>query len=305
MKRRDFLMKSAGLGLAGALIPNFGGLNAVGLTAEEGQYDLAAVRGGEAPDMFDKAMEALGGMDKFVKAGQKVLVKPNIGWDVPPERAGNTNPALVSRIIKSCFDAGAAEVVVFDHTCDQWDRCYKNSKLEETARAAGAKVFPGNNESFYREVSVPNGRRLKNTKVHRELLEADVFINVPILKHHGSTTVTLGMKNLMGVVWDRGFYHGNDLSQCIADFLTYRKPDLNIVDGYRMLTRNGPRGVSVSDVVDLKALIAGKDIVAVDAAATLMFGEKPENIKHIRLANEMGLGSMALDQLAIKRIKMG
>ncbi|WP_029164027.1 hypothetical protein [Anaerophaga thermohalophila] len=99
MKRRDFLMKSAGLGLAGALIPNFGGLNAVGLTAEEGQYDLAAVRGGEAPDMFDKAMEALGGMDKFVKAGQKVLVKPNIGWDVPPERAGNTNPALVSRII--------------------------------------------------------------------------------------------------------------------------------------------------------------------------------------------------------------
>jgi len=304
MKRRDFLIKGAGLGLAGALIPGFGGLNAVGLPAEEGNYDLVAVRGGEAVDMFEKAMEALGGMGKFVKSGQKVLVKPNIGWDVPPERAGNTNPDLINRIVKSCLDAGASEVVVFDHTCDQWDRCYRNSGLEDAARNAGAKVVPGNNESFYKEVSVPGGVKLKKTKVHRDLMDADVFINVPILKHHGSTTVSLAMKNLMGVVWDRGFYHGNDLSQCIADFLTYRKPDLNIIDGYRMMTRNGPRGVSVSDVADLKALIAGKDIVAVDAAATMMFGEKPENIKHIRLANEMCLGSMNLQNLSIKRVKM-
>ncbi|PRZ01456.1 DUF362 domain-containing protein [Marinilabilia salmonicolor] len=304
MKRRDFLIKGAGLGLAGALIPGFGGLNAVGLPAEEGNYDLVAVRGGEAVDMFEKAMEALGGMGKFVKSGQKVLVKPNIGWDVPPERAGNTNPDLINRIVKSCLNAGASEVVVFDHTCDQWDRCYRNSGLEDAARNAGAKVVPGNNESFYKEVSVPGGVKLKKTKVHRDLMDADVFINVPILKHHGSTTVSLAMKNLMGVVWDRGFYHGNDLSQCIADFLTYRKPDLNIIDGYRMMTRNGPRGVSVSDVANLKALIAGKDIVAVDAAATMMFGEKPENIKHIRLANEMGLGSMDLQNLSIKRVKM-
>lgn len=304
MKRRDFLIKGAGLGLAGALVPNFGGLNAIGLPAEEGKYDLVAVRGGEAVDMFEKAMEALGGMEKFVKSGQKVLVKPNIGWDVPPERAGNTNPELISRIVKSCLDAGASEVVVFDHTCDQWDRCYRNSGLEDAARNAGANVVPGNNESFYKEVSVPGGVKLKSTKVHRELMDADVFINVPILKHHGSTTVSLAMKNLMGVVWDRGFYHGNDLSQCIADFLTYRKPDLNIIDGYRMMTRNGPRGVSVSDVADLRALIAGKDIVAVDAAATMMFGEKPQDIKHIRLADEMGLGTMNLQNLAIKRIKM-
>jgi uncharacterized protein (DUF362 family) len=304
MKRRDFLIKGAGLGLAGSLIPNFGGLNAVGLPAEEGKYDLVAVRGGEAVDMFDKAIEALGGMGKFVKSGQKVLVKPNIGWDVPPERAGNTNPDLINRIVKSCLDAGASEVVVFDHTCDQWDRCYRNSGLEEAARNAGANVVPGNNESFYNEVSIPQGKKLKSTKVHKELMDADVFINVPVLKHHGSTTVSLAMKNLMGVVWDRGFYHGNDLSQCIADFLTYRKPDLNIIDGYRMMTRNGPRGVSVSDVADLRALIAGRDIVAVDAAATMMFGEKPQDIKHIRIADEMGLGTMNLQNLAIKRVKM-
>ncbi len=304
MKRREFLIKSAGLGLAGSLLPMFGGLNAIGLPAEEGQYDIAAVRGGEAPAMFDRAIVALGGIEKFVKRGQKVLVKPNIGWDAPPDRAANTNPKLIAHIIKRCLEAGAKEVMVFDHTCDQWDRCYRNSEIESAAKGAGARVSPANNESFFREVSVPGGKRLKTTKVHQMLLDADVFINVPILKHHSSTIVSLGMKNLMGVVWDRGFYHGNDLSQCIADFLTYRKPDLNIIDGYKMLTRNGPRGVSTSDVADLKALIAGRDIVAVDAAATLMFGDKPESINHIKIAHDMGLGTLELDKLSISRIKM-
>ncbi len=305
MKRRDFLIKSAGLGIAGVLVPHFGGLNAVGVSAEPGEYDLAAIRGGNGPDMFDEAIKSLGGINKFVKSGQKVLIKPNIGWDAPPERAANTDPELIGHIVKSCFNAGASEVVVFDHTCDKWDRCYRNSGIEKAARDAGAKVRPGNNESFYEEVTIPKGKRLKTAKVHKELKESDVFINVPILKHHSSTTVSLGMKNLMGVVWDRGFYHGNDLSQCIADFLTFRKPDLTIIDGYRMLTRNGPRGVSESDVSDLRALIAGRDIVAADAAATLMFGSKPQDINHIRIAHEMGMGTMELDQLSINRVKMG
>ena len=305
MKRRDFIVKGAGIGLAGALISNFGGMSAVVMPAEEGQYYLVAVSGGEAVDMFDKAMEALGGMGKFVKSGQKVVVKPNLGWDAPPERAANTNPQLIARIVKSCFEAGASQVVVFDHTCDQWNRCYSNSKIEESARNAGARVVQGDDESFYNEVSVPDGKSLKKTKVHKEVLNADVLINVPILKNHNSTTVSLAMKNLMGVVWDRRYYHSNDLSQCIADFITYRKPDLNIIDGYRMLTRNGPRGVSTADVSDLKALIAGRDIVAVDAAATLMFGSDPKDINHIRIANEMGLGTMDLNKLSINRIKMG
>lgn len=305
MKRRDFIIKGAGMGLVGALVPHFGGLNAIGLPADEGQYDLAAVRGGEPAAMLEKAMEALGGMKNFVKSGQKVLVKPNIGWDASPERAANTNPELVAAIVSSCLDAGASEVVVFDHTCDEGNRCYQNSEIEGYAREAGAKVISGNVESYFREVSIPGGKRLKTAKVHKELLDSDVVINAPVLKHHHSTTVTLAMKNLMGVVWDRRYYHSNDLSQCIADFLTYRKPDLNIVDGYRMLARNGPKGVSVSDVADLKALIAGKDIVAVDAAATKMFGREPADINHIRIAHEMGIGTMELDKLSIKRIKLG
>lgn len=305
MKRREFVIKSLGVGVVGSMAPLFGGLDALAsVPSSSGTYDLVAVRGGEPVAMFNKAMESLGGMGKFVKRGQKVLVKPNIGWDTSPERAANTNPDLVGRIVKSCFEAGASDVYVFDHTCDQWDRCYKNSQIEAAVKANGGTIVPGNNERNYREVSIPGAKILKTTKVHELLLTTDVFINVPVLKHHGSTTVSLAMKNLMGAVWDRRFYHANDLSQCIADFLAYRKPDLNIIDGYRMMTKNGPRGVSTADVVELKALIAGADIVAVDAAATLMFGSKPEDINHIKIANDMGFGTMQIDKLSINRIRV-
>lgn len=305
MKRREFVIKSLGAGVVGSMAPLFGGLDALASTpSSTGTYDLVAVRGGEPVAMFNKAMESLGGMGKFVKRGQKVLVKPNIGWDTSPERAANTNPDLVGRIVKSCFEAGASDVYVFDHTCDQWDRCYKNSQIEAAVKANGGTIVPGNNERNYREVSIPGAKILKTTKVHELLLTTDVFINVPVLKHHGSTTVSLAIKNLMGAVWDRRFYHANDLSQCIADFLAYRKPDLNIIDGYRMMTKNGPRGVSTADVVELKALIAGADIVAVDAAATMMFGSKPEDINHIKIANDMGFGTMQIDKLSINRIRV-
>ncbi len=305
MKRREFVIKSLGVGVVGSMAPLFGGLDTLASApSSSGTYDLVAVRGGEPVAMFNKAMESLGGMGKFVKRGQKVLVKPNIGWDTSPERAANTNPDLVGRIVKSCFEAGASDVYVFDHTCDQWDRCYKNSQIEAAVKANGGTIVPGNNERNYREVSIPGAKILKTTKVHELLLTTDVFINVPVLKHHGSTTVSLAMKNLMGAVWDRRFYHANDLSQCIADFLAYRKPDLNIIDGYRMMTKNGPRGVSTADVVELKALIAGADIVAVDAAATMMFGSKPEDINHIKIANDMGFGTMQIDKLSINRIRV-
>lgn len=306
MKRREFVTKSIGVGLVGAITPMFGGLDALASqpAPASGSFDLAAVRGGEPAQMFDQAMEALGGFKQFIKPGQRVLIKPNIGWDAGPERAANTNPDLVGHMVKASFDAGASDVFVFDHTCDQWDRCYRNSLIEAAVRNNGGTIVPGNNERNYREVSIPGARILKTTKVHELLLSTDVFINVPVLKHHSSTTVSLAVKNLMGVVWDRRFYHGNNLNQCIADFLAYRKPELNIIDGYRMMTRNGPRGVSVADVADLRALVAGRDIVAVDAAATLMFGAQPGDIGHLRIAEEMGFGTLNLESLSIKRIRI-
>ena len=303
MKRREFISKSIAAGTGFAFLSfeeAFGG----SLFNPQAPYDLIAVMGGDPEIMFEKGIAALGGMKNFVKAGQTVTVKPNIGWDRLPELAANTNPELVGRIVKECFAAGAKEVFVFDHTCDNWQKSYATSGIEKAAKDAGAKVIAGNTEGNYKDVSVPKGKALKNAKVHEKLLESDVFINVPVLKHHDGAQVSFAMKNLMGIVWDRGFWHRNDLQQCIADMVSYRKPDLNIIDGYRVLKKNGPKGVSASDVSLEKAQIISANIVAADAAAAKIFGKEPETIAHIRIANEMGFGEIDLSKLNINRIKV-
>ena len=266
------------------------------------RYDLVAVRGGEPDLMFDRGVEALGGLKAFVKKGQKVVIKPNIGWDVSPERAGNTNPKLVAHIIKRCLETGAKEVYVFDHTCDNWQRCYRTSGIEDAVKNAGGRIVPGGSESYYQEVTVSGGKTLTKVKEHELILSSDVFINVPVLKTHSSARVTAAMKNLMGVVWDREFWHSNDLHLCIAEYAASRKPTLNVVDAYAVMKRNGPRGVSVSDVVMMKAQLISTDIVAVDTAATKLFGLDPDQVRHIQIAAERGVGQKELEKLNIKRI---
>jgi len=307
MKRRDFIRKSISAGIFAGTALSFGGYGKIFASTVNNPdlpYDLVAVRDGEPDLMLDKALEALGGIKKFVKKGQTVVIKPNIGWDVEPEKAANTNPLLIKRLVTHCITAGAKEVYVFDNTCDNWTACYKNSGIEKAAKDAGAKVAPGHSESYYQQVSVPGGKNLKDAKVHELILSSDVFINVPVLKSHGSAKVTITMKNLMGIVWDRRFWHRNDLNQCIADFATYRKPDLNIVDAYNVMTKNGPRGVSKADVVTMKYLIASTDMVAADAAAAKIFGMEPDQVNYIQLANDMGVGQMDLSKLTISRIKV-
>ena len=213
-------------------------------------------------------------------------------------------PLLVKQIIKHCFNAGAKDVYVFDHTCDDWKRSYSDSGIESAVKDAGGKIVSGASEGYYHDIEVKSGLTLKNAKVHELILNSNVFINVPILKHHGSAGMTIGMKNLMGIVWDRRFWHQNGLHQCIADFASYRKPDLTIVDAYNVMKRNGPRGVSKEDLVTMKSLLISRDIVAVDAAAAKLFGTDPGEVEYIRKADEMKLGVMDLNKLSINRIIM-
>ena len=306
MKRRDFIWKSINAGLFTGAALSLGGFGKIFANTVHSSlpYDLVAVKDGEPDLMLDKALQALGGIQNFVKKGQTVVVKPNIGWDVSPERAADTNPLLIKRIIEHCFTAGAKEVYVFDNTCDKWSACYKNSGIEKAAKDAGAKVAPGHSESYYQKVLVPKGKNLKEAKVHELILSSDVFINVPVLKSHGSARLTIAMKNLMGIVWDRRFWHRNNLNQCIADFATYRKPDLNIVDAYNVMTKNGPRGVSKADVVKMKYLIVSTDMVAADAAAAKIFGMDPDDVKYIQMANDLEVGRKDLTKLNIGRIKV-
>lgn len=313
MDRRNFLKAVA---LAGAAATSITDSEAMSMLSQSfltenaaNKYDLVAVLGGEPDAMFRKAIAEIGGIGNFIKMGDKVCVKPNIGWDQPVTMGANTNPKLVAEIVKQCFAAGAKEVTVFDHTCDDWRKSYTSSGIEAAAKAAGAKVLPANQESYYKEVSIPNGKNLKNAKIHEAIVDSDKWINVPCLKNHGGAQLTISMKNYMGIVWDRGFFHANDLQQCIADACTYSKrPVLNVVDAYRIMKTSGPRGKSESDVVLAKGLFVSQDIVAVDTAAANFFNQVRdmplEKVKHIANAQALGLGTMNLDNLKISRIKM-
>jgi len=305
MNRREFFKKSSVAGLAAysyfSFDSNFNIL-ANSKTNTNDVYDLVAIKGGEPDSMFDAAIKSLGGMNNFVKKNQTVVIKPNIGWDTVPERAANTNPKLIGQIVKHCFNSGAKDVYVFDHTCDNWKNCYSTSGIEKEVKDAGGTMVPGNSESYYQAVEIPNGKRLKKTTVHELILESDVFINVPVLKDHGGARLSISMKNLMGVVWDRRYWHRNDLHQCIADYPTFRQPDLNVVDAYAVMKKNGPRGVSEADVVQLKSQIISRDIVAADAAATKLFGLDPIEIDYIANASKLNVGQMDLSKLKIDRI---
>ena len=312
MDRRDFLKTLAVTGAA-FTVKMSGGMGVLAQTIKNSPtdtpVDLVAVMGGEPEAMFKKAIAEMGGMNKFVKNGQKVVVKPNIGWDKVPELAANTNPKLVGEIVRQCFTAGAKEVVVFDNTCDDWRKCYENSGIESAAKKAGAKVLPANEKSYYREISLPKGKKLKDMKVHEAILDCDVWINVPILKHHGGANMSIAMKNLMGIIWDRKIFHISNLQQCIADMCTLdKKPVLNVVDAYRVLKTNGPRGKSQEDVVMAKGLFLSQDMVAVDTAATKFFNqirEMPlEDVKHLGYGQELKIGTMDIDNLNVKRLKM-
>ena len=306
MKRREFFRKSVGAGIAAGAAMSLGGYNklwASNIPSEA--YDMVAIMGGKPDAMFDKGIAALGGITNFVSKGQTVVIKPNMAWDRTPEVAANTNPDLIKRIVEHCMKAGASKVYVFDHSTHNWVKAYKNSGIEKAAKSAGARIVPADTENYYQEVEIPDAKVLKKTKVHELILESDVFINVPVLKHHSSTKMTASLKNLMGNVWDRKWWHSNNLHQCIADYGTFgKKPSLNIVDCYRVMMRNGPQGQTLSDVAELKAQIISTDMVAADTAASRFLKIGPERIDYIPIASEMGIGRMDIENLNIHRISM-
>ncbi len=299
LTRREFLKLTLSAGAA--LLANpFSTL----LFAEDNKVkdpDMIGVRNGTAVEMFESGIKEFGGMSRFVKKDQTVVVKPNIGWARTPAEGANTQPELVAKIIEHAYKAGAKRVYVFDNTCNGWMECYKTSGIEKAARDANATVLAANKIETYKKAQI-NGKKLKEALVNQLYLEADVVINVPVLKHHGATTMTSALKNLMGVVWDRRFYHRNGLHECIAEFAGFRKPDLTIIDAYQVMRRNGPRGISKADVALQRMQIIGTDMVALDTAAAKILEIDPLKINYIPMAEKLGIGSMNLDKMAIKRI---
>jgi uncharacterized protein (DUF362 family) len=309
MERRSFLKATATMGVAALTFNKLSAAIQTNQVMVESVPDMVAVMGGEPVQLLQRALKEMGGIEKYVKKGQAVVIKPNIGWDKKPEFAANTNPELVGELVKQCIQAGAKKVTVFDHTCDNWQKCYQNSGIEKSAKEAGATVLPGNDEVYYKSVTLSGGVKLKSAKIHQALLEADVWFNVPVLKNHGGAKMSIAMKNYMGIVWDRGYFHSNDLQQCIADSCTWnKKPVLNIIDAYRCMRKNGPQGRSVSDTSLLKTLIVSPDIVAADTAAIGLFNQVEkmdiQAVGHIARGEKLKLGTQKIDQLTVKRIKL-
>ncbi|HVP37193.1 MAG TPA: DUF362 domain-containing protein [Terriglobales bacterium] len=300
MRRRDFIKSSLAAGAALGL-SSFVPLESFGEKLQKVTApDLAVATGGAPGPMVRKTIDLLGGMKNFVSPGDIVVVKPNIGWDRKPEQAANTNPEIVSEVIKMCLEAGAKKVKVFDRSCNAAQRCYESSGIKKAASEAGAEVTY-TLEPLFKETRLPSGMVLKSWPLYKPALECDVLINIPIAKHHGMARLTLGMKNLMGIMGgDRGNIH-QSIDEKLADAANFIKPKLTIQDAYRILTNNGPTGGNPRDVKLTKTVIAGKNIASVDAYGTTLFGLKPTDLPCIALGNKFGLGEIDLNKLAIER----
>ncbi len=228
------------------------------------------------------------------------MVKPNIGWNRTPAQAANTNPYVVEAIVEMCREAGAKKVRVMDYTVNSARITYERSGIKAAVkRAKGSIEFA--DERKFKEKSIPDGEMLKSWHIYKDALDADVLINVPIAKHHSLTKLTLGIKNNMGLILDREEFHTR-IDQKLADLATVLKPDLTIIDAYRILTAHGPNAGTSRDVKLVGQVIAGADPVAVDSYAATLFDLKGEDVGYIKSSYDMGLGEIDLNKVQIKNI---
>ncbi|MRS12261.1 MAG: DUF362 domain-containing protein [Actinobacteria bacterium] len=263
--------------------------------------DLAVRRGEDPATNVRAAVASLGGMERFVKSGGRVAIKPNVIVGREPEFATTTNPAVVAAVVSMAYEAGAAEVVVFDRPTSDPRTAYSVSGIEAAVNAAGGAMRTLTDRNFER-VEIPGGVALTSWPLVTDVFEADTFINMPIAKHHGMAILTMAMKNLMGIMGgERGEIH-QEFDQKIVDLATVVRPHLVILDAYRIMVRNGPTGGSLADVETPKTVIAGTSMPSVDAYGATLFGLTAQDLPYLRNAQERGVGVTDLTQLRIDEL---
>jgi len=270
-----------------------------------GYPDIVVVKNGEPEELVRKAIDTLGGIKRFVKKGDNVILKPNIGPAIRTyEYAATTNPWVVAAVAKLCLEAGAGRVRVMDRPFGGTaESGFAISGIKEQVEKAGAEIEIMSKFKFI-STEIPQGKDIKKWDIYEDVLKADVLINIPIAKHHSGSRLTLGMKNLMGTIQNAQLFHMN-LHQRIADLASRVRPTLTVVDAVRILVANGPTGGDLKDVRKLDTIIAGTDIVAIDSYATSLFGLKPDDIPNIKMAVSAGLGTSDLSSLNIKELSLG
>jgi len=292
MDRRDFLKD---LALGGMLLRLGPGL----IAQTKSQPDMAIVTGESPAAITREALAAMGGIKRFISKGDKVMIKPNIGWDRTPELGAGTNPEVVKTLVELCFEAGAKDVTVMDNTTNQAQRCYARSGIAEAAKAAGAKV-PFVNPYKLKKMPL-RGEWLKDWEVYTDFVEVDKLINVPVAKHHNLCRLSIGMKNWIGAVGGPRNQLHQELDKAIVDLSAFFKPTVTVLDAYRVLLRNGPQGGRTSDVKLQKTSVVSTDPVAADVVGAGFFDIKPEELAYIPLANARGLGQIDLEKLRVEK----
>lgn len=298
MDRREFIKGAALLGAGMAVMPEWVG----SAIAADGPLVVKA-QGGTPAKLVRAAVAALGGMSAFVSKGQVVVVKPNIGWDRAPEQGANTHPEVVREVVLLCLEAGAAKVKVFDRTCNDPRRCYVNSGISAALEGLDPRVELSHiDERRFRVVEMPEALLLKKSSYYEEALDADCFINLPVAKHHSASGLTIGMKNIMGVLGgNRAVLHRN-LPEALVDMNRAIRSHLTLVDATRILIANGPQGGKLEDVRTLETIIASSDVVAADSISTALFGKNYSDLKYLQLAHDKGLGIADPARLRLKII---
>lgn len=265
---------------------------------------LSVVRGGDPAAITRRAVAALGGMERFVKRGANVIIKPNICVAYHSyEYAATTNPDVVAELVRLCREAGAARVRVLDMPFGGTpESAYEITGIKAAVEAAGGQMEIMSPVKF-KEMLFPQGRDIKSWPVYQDVMDADLVINVPIAKHHNLARLSLGGKNLLGIVDQPNQFHRN-LGQRIADLCSLVRPQLTVVDAVRILVTHGPTGGSLQDVKKTDTVIASTDIVAADAYAATLFGLKGEDIAYVKAAAEMGLGTLDLQSVKIEELSL-
>lgn len=296
MPRRDFLKTTAATAVVLAFAPHrlFAGGGA-------SSARVVVAHGTDISRMLSAGIAALGGWGAFVQAGQKATLKPNAGWASTPEQGANTQPALVEETIRACRTAGSTEVVLPENPCSPAAQSFAMSGIAAAAKRAGGRLYEPDDEKDFADVAVPRGKILRQVAVARDVLDTGCLINMPVAKTHRGATLTLGLKNWMGVVRDRGFWHRNGLHQCIADFATLVRPCLTIVDATRIMVTNGPRGPGALKTPN--QLVFGTDPVAVDAYAATLFGLRPFDVSYVQIAHGMGIGCGDLAKVDVQHLE--
>ncbi len=262
-----------------------------------GQTDSFSVK-----DLTQKVFEAAGGMGRFVSRGDVVVIKPNISWGRSPKMAATTNPQVMQAVIELCQEAGAKKVRIADNTIDNAKFCFSVTGAAAVSKQTGAElVFP--DSSLMREMNL-QGDRLDTWPVYLPLVEADKVINLPVAKDHILSSLTLGMKNWFGAIGGRRGALHRDIHTHIVDLAQFFKPTVTLIDATRIMTKNGPSGGSTSDVAQKNTLILSDDPVAADGRAALLFGKKPQQIGHIKLAQKRGLGTYDFSKLLQKKVSV-